>query len=419
VRKRGDGLKVSSERLRRLEVVTDSALAYLGVQELLVELLDRVRELLEVDTTAVLLLDPSSQYLVATAARGLEEEVAQGVRIPLGQGFAGRIALEKRPVYLESVDHENVLNPLLRERGIESLLGVPLVSAGRVLGVLHVGTLTKRFFTAEEVDLLQLVADRIALAVQARILETERSATLALQRSLLPALLPSVPGLEFASRYVASGSSEVGGDWYDVFQLPSGRLWIVIGDVLGRGLMAAATMGRLRSALRAYATEYDDPATVLAKLDAQTEQFEPESMATVLCGVVEPGTAQVRLSSAGHLPPILVCPNSPPRVLTLQVDLPLGVDSTRPRRTSTVPIPDNAALCLYTDGLVERRGQSIDTGIEKVRAVIQAHQTAETLCNKVMAALVGARAPMDDIAVLILRRYDAVNAIAPLPADAS
>src|SRR5690348_12277802 len=119
---------VPRERLRRIEAVTDTALGHLGVEELLVELLDRVRELLEVDTAAVLLLDPSGQYLVATAARGIEEEVRQGVRIPLGRGFAGRIAALKKPVTLEHVDHSNVLNPILREKGIESLLGVPLLS---------------------------------------------------------------------------------------------------------------------------------------------------------------------------------------------------------------------------------------------------------------------------------------------------
>jgi sigma-B regulation protein RsbU (phosphoserine phosphatase) len=103
------------DRLRRLETVTDAGLAQLDVDELLDELLDRVRELLAVDTAAVLLLNPSGRYLVATAARGIEEEVSQGVRIPLGKGFAGRIAAEKRPVILEQVDHTNVLNPLLRE----------------------------------------------------------------------------------------------------------------------------------------------------------------------------------------------------------------------------------------------------------------------------------------------------------------
>ena len=138
------------DRLRRLETVTDAGLAQLDVDELLDELLDRVRELLAVDTAAVLLLNPSGRYLVATAARGIEEEVRQGVRIPLGKGFAGRIAAEKRPVILEQVDHTNVLNPLLREKGIRSLLGVPLLVGGTVLGVLHVGTLTPRPFSADE-----------------------------------------------------------------------------------------------------------------------------------------------------------------------------------------------------------------------------------------------------------------------------
>src|ERR671916_1812061 len=112
------GVHVPRERLRRIEAITDTALGHLGVEELLAELLDRVRDLLEVDTAAVLLLDPSSRFLVATAARGIEEEVRQGVRIPLGKGFAGRIAAEKRPVFIAQVDHSNVLNPILREKGI-------------------------------------------------------------------------------------------------------------------------------------------------------------------------------------------------------------------------------------------------------------------------------------------------------------
>jgi sigma-B regulation protein RsbU (phosphoserine phosphatase) len=135
------------DRLRRVEAVTDARLAHLDVDELLKELLDRVCDLLDVDTAAVLLLDSSRRFLVATAARGLEEEVRQGVQIPMGKGFAGRIAAEKRAVIIEKVDHSNVLNPILREKGIVSLLGVPLVVGGAVMGVLHVGTLSIRRFS--------------------------------------------------------------------------------------------------------------------------------------------------------------------------------------------------------------------------------------------------------------------------------
>jgi len=167
----------NSERVRRLQSVTDAALAHLRLDDLLAALLDRTREILEVDTCAILLLDEETNELVAHAALGIEEEVEQGVRVPVGGGFAGRIAAEKRPVILEDVDHAHVLNPILREKGIKSMLGVPLVVEGEVRGVLHVGSLHLRDFRKDEVELLQLVADRAALAIEhARLFEAERAA---------------------------------------------------------------------------------------------------------------------------------------------------------------------------------------------------------------------------------------------------
>jgi signal transduction histidine kinase len=167
----------TSERVRRLQSVTDAALAHLRLDDLLAALLDRTREILEVDTCAILLLDEETNELVARAALGIEEEVEQGVRVPVGGGFAGRIAAEKRPVILDDVDHAHVLNPILREKGIKSMLGVPLVVEGEVRGVLHVGSLHLRDFQKDEVELLQLVADRAALAIEhARLFEAERAA---------------------------------------------------------------------------------------------------------------------------------------------------------------------------------------------------------------------------------------------------
>jgi GAF domain-containing protein len=166
-----------ADQLRRLQALTDAALAHLDLQELLGALLDRTRELLDVDTCATLLLDEATDELVARAAVGIEEEVEQGVRIPVGLGFAGRVAAERRPVILDRVDHANVLNPILREKGIKSLLGVPLVAGGEVVGVLHVGTLVPRAFTQNDVELLQLAADRAAVAIEhARLFEAERAA---------------------------------------------------------------------------------------------------------------------------------------------------------------------------------------------------------------------------------------------------
>jgi signal transduction histidine kinase len=165
-----------AERLGRLQLLTDAALFSLDLEELLATLLDRVRAVLAVDTCAVLLLDPERRELVARAAVGIEEEVEQGVRIPVGRGFAGRVAADERPVILDDVDHADVLNPILRQKGIKSMLGVPLLARGKVIGVLHVGSLVPRRFTEEETELLRLAAERAAMGIEhARLFEAERS----------------------------------------------------------------------------------------------------------------------------------------------------------------------------------------------------------------------------------------------------
>jgi signal transduction histidine kinase len=172
-----------ADRLRQLQHVTDAALSHLDLDALLGELLLRVRALLGSDTSAVLLLDRERSELVARAAAGLEEEVEAGSRIPLGRGFAGRVAAERRPIVLDDVDHADVLNPILREKGIKSLLGVPLLVGGEAIGVLHVGTLTPRLFDADDVTLLQVVADRAALAIEhARLYAAERRARIRLEQ---------------------------------------------------------------------------------------------------------------------------------------------------------------------------------------------------------------------------------------------
>jgi signal transduction histidine kinase len=164
-------------QLERLQQITDAALAHLRLDELLGAILLRTRAGLGADTCAILLLDEETNELVARAAVGLEEEVEAGVRIPVGRGFAGRIAADRTPVILSDVDHADVLNPILREKGIKSMLGVALLIEGEVLGVLHVGSLTPREFAEEDVDFLQLAADRIALAVDhARLFEAESRA---------------------------------------------------------------------------------------------------------------------------------------------------------------------------------------------------------------------------------------------------
>jgi signal transduction histidine kinase len=174
-----------AERLRRLLLVTEVGLAHLRLDDLLAALLTRTRDALDADTCAVLLLDEAGVDLVARAAVGLEEEVERGVRVPVGRGFAGRIAADRRPVVVEDVDHADLVNPLLREKGVRSLVGAPLIVEGRVLGVLHVGTLTPRHFHEADVELLQLVADRVAIAIEhARLFEAEQNARIRLENIL-------------------------------------------------------------------------------------------------------------------------------------------------------------------------------------------------------------------------------------------
>jgi signal transduction histidine kinase len=159
-------VSANGNHLARLQAVTDAALAHLELEELLAELLLRIKSVLDVDTCAILLLDEASDELVARAAVGIEEEVEQGVRIPVGGGFAGRIAAERRPIVLADVDQAHVLNPILYEKGIKTLLGVPLIVRDTVIGVLHVGTLVHHRFRPEDMRLLELVGERVALAVE-------------------------------------------------------------------------------------------------------------------------------------------------------------------------------------------------------------------------------------------------------------
>jgi phosphoserine phosphatase RsbU/P len=395
---------VAADQLQALESVTDVSLSRLDVDDLLVELLERVAGLMAVDTVAVLLLDEASNQLVARAARGVEEEVRQGVRVSVGRGFAGRIAATRQPVVLDRVDSSTVANPVLWERGIRTMLGVPLVSGNELLGVLHVGSFTERRFTEADTDLLAHVADRVAGAVQARQLEGERAAARVVQRSLQPTRLPQLPGIEFAARYVPAEIGGVGGDWYDAFALPDGRLWIMVGDVVGHGLRAALVMGRLRSTLRSYALDDHGPDEVLARADRKLRVFEPGETATVLCALLTPPYDAMQLSLAGHPPPVIAAPDAPAALVEVTPGPLLGLDPDIPRASITVPLPSGAVLVAYTDGLIERRGKSLDDGLDLLCRV--AHPgDPEQLCFELMDALVGSETPQDDIAVLALRRY--------------
>ena len=404
--------EVAADRLRDLRSVTDAALAYLPMEDLLTELLVRVVAILEADTAAILLLDDDDTTLVARAAKGLEEEVERGVRIPVGRGFAGRIAATRQPVQIENIDKAEIINPILREKGLRSLLGVPLLVEGGVIGVMHVGTLTERKFTEDDVELLQSAGDRAALAISSRLTERERGLADALQSSLMPRL-PELPAVTLAGRYLPAASAQLGGDWFDAFQLPDGRLGMAIGDVVGRGFHAAAVMGQLRSGLRAYALDGIAPSDVLERLSRLLRQLDPGGTATVLYTVLDPYSGSLEVSSAGHPPPLVMGDDREPTFLELPGSAPLGATRYPVYEEREHQIGPGSALVLYTDGLVERAGESLDAGLERLRAVVRAGpDDLEHLGDRLVDELLP-DGPAEDDAALLLGRALPLERLAP------
>ena len=394
----------ASDRLSNLLAVTDTSLSGLDLEDMLTELLDRVRSIVEADTAAVLLRERGSDDLVARAAWGLEGEVRQGVTVPVGTGFAGRIAATREPVILDRVDATTVANPILWEKGVRVMLGVPLISNDELIGVLHIGRLDDHRFTSDDAELLQVAGGRVAAALQAQRFAVESAAARLLERSLQPTRLPTVPGLRLAGRYVPAESRTIGGDWYDAFTLPSGELWLVAGDVAGHGLNAAVVMGRVKSALRSYALVSSEPEQVLELTDRKVQHFEIGSMVTVVCATAAPPYHQFRMCSAGHLPPVLAAPGVETRLVSLPSEPPLGALTDVRRTSATVELPAGGVLLLYTDGLVERRGELIDDGLERLRAALTPDASPDVACQTIMHQLVGATPTTDDIALLAALR---------------
>ena len=396
---------VAPDQMAAIYRLGDPALSELALEPLLDELLVRVVEILRVDTVAILLYDEDTKELVARAAKGLEEEVERGVRIPVGRGFAGRIAAARVPIHILDVDHAEVLNPILREKHVRSMLGVPLIAEGELLGVLHVGSLTTRAFTDQDAVVLQLAASRAAPGVQrARLMEAlqrEHSSAIALQRSLLPERLPVVVGVPVAARYLPS-RDEVGGDWYDLLTLNRGAVAIAIGDVAGHGVRAAALMAELRSSMRAYAADGHSPAAVLERVDRLVKGSTERRMATAGCAVYDPETRCLRYATAGHPPPLLVPAEGEPRLLRIEADPPLGTVPYAAYAEQDCLLEGGDTVVFYTDGLVERRGEPLDAGLARLREAARGVHGAEAMCRTLTRKLVPSAGGTDDIAMVAL-----------------
>ncbi|HET9162990.1 MAG TPA: SpoIIE family protein phosphatase [Solirubrobacterales bacterium] len=400
----GAGKSISERRREHLLSITDSALGYMSLEDKLSELLGRIREALEVDTAAVLLLDEDRGVLLARAARGLEEEVRQGVQVPLARGFAGRVAAEARPIIID-LDHAEVVNPILRQQGIRSMLGVPLKVDDRVIGVMHIGTLVQRDFDQDDVTLLQLAADRAAMAIDEARISEMRAVTAIMQRTLLPEALPDIPGMRFSAKYLPAGTGvKIGGDWYDVFQLADGRLAFVVGDVVGRGVLAATVMAEIRTALRAYMVQGHKLTEVVSMLNELLISMGRNRGATLSLVEFDPEGEKLEVVIAGHLPPLLIGPDDRPRLLEQSPGLPVGMRGGNDYEAFQYPFPTGSRLLLYTDGLIERRDESIDAGFKRLAPAAEAaaRHPKTNLADDVYHALLDETPLEDDVALLAI-----------------
>ncbi|WP_329365181.1 SpoIIE family protein phosphatase [Streptomyces sp. NBC_00669] len=300
------------------------------------------------------------------------------------------------------------------ELGLHSMLVLPLRARGVVLGLLVVARDRGREpFDRDDLALGVDLADRAGTALDnARLYVREREGALTLQRSLLPRTVPEPPGVNIAYRYVpGSSGAEVGGDWFDVIPLGGGRLAFVVGDVMGHGLVAAATMGRLRTAVRTLAGLDMPPDELLRRVNELGDDLAQNRtegwMATAVYAVYDPSTRRCAIAQAGHPPPVLVEHQDDPdrcyaRLLDLPTGVPLGVGGVR-FETTELDVPDGAVLVLYTDGLVEARGKDIGQGIERLRSTLcRRLGSLEDACDDLLATMDPDREP-DDVALLMAR----------------
>jgi PAS domain S-box-containing protein len=399
-----------AELVSGMQLLVDAALAHRTLDDILEDLIMRVRGVLQADAATILLADEDEQLSLAASSvpdTSAGEQDEESDPTPLAEGFAGRVGRAREAMLAHNPAPADLPDPALAGLEVESLIGVPLLADNAVIGVLVAASVAPRRFSPEDLAVLRLAADRVALAIEhARVYEREHRIAVTLQHSLLPQELPEVPGLLVAARYLpAATEADVGGDWYDVIPTPTGGLGLVMGDVAGKGLAAASMVSRLRSALRAYALEGHEPARVIEQLNRLVwAEGRDSQMATLLYMVVEPGERRIDWVNAGHPAPLLVNGDGTPRYLEGTPSVPLGVIPFPSYETATSTMEPGSSLVLFTDGLIERPGELIDKGMAELAArVIEAPDDPEAVCDHLLATLVPSSGATDDVAILMLR----------------
>ena len=340
-------------------------------------------------------------------SRDAAHDLATALRAaPVGVDGEGPIAEVLRSGQARLVGPEAIRELAARVQMHASVI-VPIESRGRVLGVLILATEGDRGLDDDDLDLAVEIAHRAALALgNARAFQQEHEIAESLQRALLPTTVPVIPGLELAVRYVAAtDGASVGGDWYDVLPFDDGTTGIVVGDVVGHDIAASTSMGQIRSALRVYAwEEHARPAAALGRVDRLFDKLGL-AYATCLFGVLDLGASTFRWSNAGHPPPLLLRDG----VATFLTDgngVLLGISAGEGMDEATTDLQEGDLLVLYTDGLVERRDESLECGLERLAAAAQRAGVTdpEVLCEALLEALVPATATRDDdLAILVAR----------------
>jgi PAS domain S-box-containing protein len=405
----------------KLQQVTEAALEHLEPRELMGLVVERIREAFRADMARILLIEPRTERdpLVAAAERpraggeltlgaatGFGSAAKAPDTVPIGDVLR-QVVVEGRPVILDGMHGGAGLDPMLGAAAPRALMASPLTVKGRMAGVVEIGSRKARRFSPEEESLLVLMADRAGLAIEhARAYEREVGTVEMLQRSLLPDRLPKLPGVKIAARYLPGGA-DVGGDWYDAIPLEDGRVGLAMGDVVGHGLGAASLMGQLRHAARAYALEGHSPPAVLDRLDRLVRSLQGAQMATLLYLVVDSDLRTVRFASAGHVPPLVVSPDAEARFLEGAPNPPLGVFESSGHEEITVELEPGSTIVLYTDGLVEERGVSIDAGLDALRRAAEHPADPEELCDHLVDSMLAVHPKGDDIAVLALQALPA------------
>ncbi len=372
-------LSAAALRTARLQQATSmlaEALTVLQVVEVITEV---GRSAIGAERSAVALLDRERLQLHTINPLGLPDVPgAPAGDMPLDALSVMTLAItSRRPVLVENPESlrrqfegGTDIDLFLSHSDERAWVGLPLLAAGAPLGALRFSFTKPRQITEEERVFLEALAGQCALALErASLFEREHTTAETLQRSLLPDRLPSVPGIVLEARYLpVTRNMEIGGDWYDAFRLPDGRLAVAAGDVMGKGLTAAAGMGRVRNALRALALTDPRPAAVLAGLDRLFTATElDEQVTTVAYLVVDPVTGEGLAGNAGHLPPLLLSRDAPPRLDTTEAGTPLGWAC--PRQQYVFRLPPGTTAVLYSDGLVENRRRGLDSGLDELVSV--------------------------------------------------